>query len=100
MRLWQFITMPEHEQKSFLNKLNEKAQKIPEDQWHPVSETPPKPDYYPVIEQYGRFKSTQKRGVARWSGTHWGDCYDDLKTTEGRYSVWDVQAWAFVGDDK
>ena len=99
MMFYQFLRMAEHEQQLFLNRIIEKAQKMPDDQWHTVDETPPKPDYYPVIAQYGKHISTRRKGVARWSGTHWCDCYDNIKTTGGRYSAWDVKAWALGGND-
>ena len=94
--LGRFLRLPEYAQKALLNRIIEIAQTIPEDQFQDVFQHPSKPGYYPVIVQYGKYISTRRRYVARWSGTHWGDCYDDCKTTGGRYSAWDVLRFAEV----
>lgn len=93
MRLSEFLRLPEYEQKKMLSDIVKRGESTPESEWHDANELPASPGYYPVLAQYGKWKHTRKIGVARWSGDHWGDCYDNYKTTGGRWSVWNVLKW-------
>lgn len=93
MTLHKFLSMTDYEQKKYLKFIQEIADNNPESAFVSTETKPKKQGYYPVIEQYGRFKSSRKRGVARWNGVAWADCYNNERTTSGRYSTWDAIAW-------
>lgn len=94
MKLFDFLQLSPHEQRSYISGLVEIGRSTNDDEWRNAPASPVKPGYYPVIQQYGKFEHTKRIGAARWNGFAWADCYDNEHTTGGRYTAWNVLAWA------
>lgn len=97
MGLYEFLHLGEHEQKRILANILSVFDSVQESDWMDSNETPNEPGYYLTVSQYGKWKHTQRPMVARWSGSHWGECYDNERTTRGRYTTWDVIKWTYKG---
>lgn len=94
MTLYRFLRLDPISQERYLSDIKLSGASAKQEQWRTIEVTPRSSGYYSVIVQYGRRKNTRRLSVARWNGDHWGDCYDDYKTTGGRYSAWSVLEWA------
>lgn len=88
-----FLNLAPHEQKKFLFGIVERSEIIPLEKWNDALDVPSAPGYYAVIATYGRYHNVKKRTVMRWNGSCWADCYDNEKTTSGRYTAWNPILW-------
>lgn len=93
MTLYKFLKMEQWQQKKMLSQIVERAENANQNEWIDGTKLPMKCGYYPVICQYGKHISTRRKGVMRWNGEAWADCYDNEKTTSNRYSAYDVIKW-------
>ena len=98
MTLYKFLEMEQWQQEKMLSQIKEKAKNAKKNEWIDASKHPVKQGYYPVLCQYGKHISTRTKTVMRWNGEAWADCYNNIRSTAGRYSAWNVLQWVDAKD--